>query len=229
MDFIQLDKHVLSLQYDGRTMYLGAQKGRLLLSTTKKGLDQMLRNEGTPWIDDGLHQLSTQWPLVGEVRIPPMMGMMIGGLSGVEVGVRSVDDYVVVALDANFNTGQNGAQNLLRLLAGQPEFQATEKRQVESYTLDMMKISANQHQVFARDGAYLPVGLSGQMDSDVDYDAYVIPDETSAVEHGWISEPSGSVYWVELTEDGFLVHALVTSDGVLLHFTKDQYGKIEQR
>jgi hypothetical protein len=75
-----IDEVILSLQNKDVTLYMGVQKGRLLISTTREGLNEMIDNEGMVWVDEQMQEFSLQWPLAGQMSIPPMMGMMVGGL-----------------------------------------------------------------------------------------------------------------------------------------------------
>jgi hypothetical protein len=252
LDYLTLDKHILSLEREGVVFFLSAQKGRLLVSTTREGLDDMIRNEGTPWVDEDLLRFSQEWPISAQLKLPPMMGMMIGGLSTIDLGIKSKEEYAIIALATKFNSGQSNMKGLLQLITSRPEFNNSEKEVVEEHTMIMMNIAAKEHQQFASKGEYVAVGRTGDYQkihaddglipanetNDVSEELteeqveeldkqYQIPKNSSAVELEWITETDKNVYWVETTSEGFLVHALVQGDTVI-HLTRDHNAQVER-
>ena len=225
-DFIVLDKRVLSIEIDGAPLYFGVVKGRLYASTYRKGIDQLMSGEGSPIIDSDFENYASQLPLAVQLNIPPMVGMMFGGLSKVELGLKAADDFAVISLNANIS-----AQQILSLLVSQAEAgmgQPSSNKELKSYQKNMMLLAAREHQYMSENGEYKPIGQTGgEMRVVENMD---IPSAESAFDLGWISTDDGNIYWVKITETGFEVHGLVTSDverGEDLHVVKRQDGSFE--
>lgn len=225
-DFIVLDKRILSIDVDGAPIYFGVIKGRLYASTYRDGINQLMAGEGSPVVDEEFGNYASQLPLAVQVNIPPMVGMMLGGLSKVELGLKGADEFAVISLNANIS-----AQQILGLLVSQTTELAgrePQKKELNSYQKKMMLLAAKEHQHKAQTGAYRPVGQTGgemRVVEDIQ-----LPLAESAFELGWLSEDDGNIYWIEVTETGFEVHGLVTSEIESfdeLHVVKRQDGSFE--
>lgn len=224
-DFIVLDKRVLSIDVDGAPLYFGVKKGRLYVSTYRDGINNLMAEEGSPVVEPEFGAYASQQPLAVQINIPAMMGMMLGGLSKVELGLKGKGDFAIISLNANIS-----AQQILSLLvsqagvAGEPKG----KEPLEAHHQKMMQLAAKEHQHYAQTGAYLPIGQTGgESHSEL---GVIIPQAESAFELGWLSEDDGNIYWVELTPDGFEIHALVSSalkSPEKLHFVKKQDGTFD--
>ena len=226
LDPMVLDKHLLSFENNGQAIYISVDKGRLMVANTRLLVDEMTLNQGTPWVNESLQNLASEQPLALQIRIPTMVGMMAGGIQSVEMGLGPVESMVHLSIHPTF-AGSAGWTGLLPFIAGQlPE--PSPESEVAEFERRIQDLAAKEHAAFYATGQYQPVGRTGMFtDPDLQVDLSIVdsaPVVESAVSLGWMEQPQDGLYWVETTEDSFVVHGLVFVEGQFLHVTKDQTG-----
>ncbi len=228
LDFVKLDDRILSFANNGDVFYVGVVKGRLYIGNTKAIVEEMMLNQGTEWANNDFSEFAQLQPVAVQVGIPDMIGMMAGGLTGVELGLRSVEGHAQVTAHLQMSH-DNGWTGVLPFIAGQLPDPAPEVPTIEPQRV-IQHLAAKQHQVYLTDGAYKPIGQTGVLlDTNLSVPASILdtaPVEPSASMIEWMEQPSSAMYWVEVSEDGFLVHGVFVWEGTLVHYTKDHKGQI---
>lgn len=229
LEYDKLDSNIVSFVNNGQVLYLGVDKGRLYAGNTKASIESMIRNEGVAWTDDVFNDFAQTQPLAVRVSIPDTMGAMVGGVDGVHVGLRKLDKYAQVTMHVNM-THDGGWMGLLPFLVGQlPE--GTPNETISDGQRIVQQLAAKEHMVFAETGVYTPVGQTGIFESpDVSIPADLLdraPVTTSASKLGWMQQPSDGIYWVETSDETFLVNGVFPLDGELVHLTKDHRGQVQ--
>ena len=228
LEYDKLESNIVSFVNNGQVLYLGVDKGRLYAGNTKASIENMIRNEGVSWTDEAFNTFAQTQPLAVRVTIPEMMGAMAGGVEGVHLGLRKLEEYAQITMHVNM-THDGGWMGLLPFLAGQlPE--GTPSDPVSNGERIVQQLAAKEHMAFAEMGVYTPVGQTGILDNpDVTIPATLLdraPITISASKLGWIQQPNDGIYWVETTESTFLVHGVFPLRGELVHVTKDQNGQV---
>ena len=229
LEYDKLDSNIVSFVNNGQVLYLGVDKGRLYAGNTKASIENMIRNEGVAWTDEGFNAFAQTQPIAVRVAVPQMMGAMAGGVDGVDVGLRKVEEYAQVTMHVNM-THDGGWMGVLPFLAGQlPEVAQSES--TSDGERIVQQLAAKEHMVFAETGGYTDVGQTGILeDPDVTIPATLLdkaPVTISASKLGWIQQPTNGVYWVQTSESGFLVNGVFPLRGEFVHFTKDHLGQVQ--
>ena len=225
LDVLILDEKVLSFQYKGSVWYLGVQKGRILLSSTREMLNDMKTPDGTLWSDDDLTDMAQNNALAVQVNIPKMMSLMMGGLQALNVGITGTDSELIVSIDPQF-FGQNSLVQLITMLSG---FSKTSVASVPEFQLGLMNLAAQEHQYFAKEGGYLYVNPSGKNGSEnwsKMARSKTLSTASTAQDLGWLSTEEDIMYWVEISEAGFVAHAYFwdPDSQQMMHATEDHKG-----
>ena len=230
IEFVVLDDHILSFDMQGRPLYLGVQKGKVFLTTKRDIIDEMFLNEGTAWVNDNLRTLAVDNPFAVQVNIPPMMGMMVGGLQSVELGARGFSDLVYVSVSVDFAGSTSGVVSLLSLFEDQL---GTENPDTPVPVLHMMHIAAKEKQHYRETATYLPLYVQSTKIDDIPSETISnIPnDAKNPIDLGWLEQDllENEIIWVETNTEGFLVHLVYIDANSLqtVHMTKDHMGVVE--
>ena len=224
----KLDSNIVSFVNNGQVLYIGFSRGRLFAGNTKSSIENMIQNEGEAWTDEGFNSFAQEQPIAMRIVIPQMVGMMAGGVQGVDLGLRKLDEYAQVTLHVN-TSNNSGLMGLLPFIAGQlPEANPSEP--ISDGARIVQQLAAKEHMVRSETGSYVEVGQTGVFDNpDITIPGDILdlaPVTSSASAMGWIQQPQNGVYWVEIIESGFLVHGIFPFQGRLVHYTKDQLGQI---
>ena len=159
LDYDKLDSNIVSFVNNGQVLYLGVDKGRLYAGNTKASIENMIRNEGVAWTDEVFNEFAQTQPLAVRVSIPEMMGAMAGGVEGVHLGFRKLEEYAQVTMHVNM-THDGGWMALLLFLQGQlPEGAPSET--ISDGQRIIQQLAAKEHMVFAETGNYTAVGQTG--------------------------------------------------------------------
>ena len=225
---VELDKRILSFVNKDQVFYAGVDNGRLFLGNTKASVENMMLNEGTEWVTGSFAEFAQEHPVSLRLSVPQMIGALAGGLDRVEVGVRSVDEFAQITLDVKM-THDGSWTGLLPFIAGQlPE--PSPDAPISESQRHIRHLAVKEHQHFATEGSYLPIGQTGIFeDPDIVVPPSILdsaPVTASASSEGWIDQPKDAIYWVETTESTFTVHGVFIWENTLMHYTKDHTGQI---
>ncbi len=230
IDYLVLEDRILSFENNAQAIYIGVSKGRILLSNTRQSVDQMMLNEGTPWVDESLQQLALDNAVAVQVKIPQMVGMMFGGLESVDIGLGTAESMMRISMEPTLSSGQNWT-TLLPLLASQlPD--PLPRVEPNSVEIQLQTLAAKEHQHFLKEGYYKPMGRTGLfVNPDITVDLSILdsaPVVESGVAIGWMEQSEDAIYWIETTEESFMVHVLAMIGGQMIHLMKDQNGVLEK-
>lgn len=230
IEFVILDEHLLSFDMQGRPLYLGVQKGTVFLTTKRDIIDEMFLNEGDAWVNDNLRTLAEDNPFAVQVNIPPMMGMIVGGLQSVELGARGLSDLVYVSVSVDFAGSTSGILSLLSLFEDRL---GTENPETPTPVLHMMRIAAKEKQHYRDTATHLPLYVQSSDIGDIPSEMVTnVPvDAKNPIDLGWLeqNELENEIIWVETNTEGFLVHVVYMDANSLqtVHMTKDHMGVVE--